>query len=102
MFTMARLAPAPKQNAIQENLPIRTPNWGSKSSQAQPENSIKTTWLGHACFLVEFPSRTNATGARGVRLLFDPVFSDRCSPFTFLGPKRFTRTYVHFMVLVLD
>ncbi|KAJ2916883.1 hypothetical protein MD484_g3479, partial [Candolleomyces efflorescens] len=87
---MARYAPAPKENAIQENLPIRTPNWGSKSSQSQPENSIKTTWLGHACFLVEFPSRTDATDTRGVRVLFDPVFSDRCSPFTFLGPKRFT------------
>ncbi len=23
-------------------------------------------------------------------MLFDPVFTDRCSPFTFLGPKRFT------------
>lgn len=31
---------------------------------------------------MEFPS--------GLRVLFDPVFEDRCSPFTFLGPKRYT------------
>lgn len=26
----------------------------------------------------------------GLRVLFDPVFSERCSPFTWLGPKRYT------------
>lgn len=44
--------------------------------------SLRATWLGHACYFVEFPS--------GLRVLFDPVFEDRCSPFSFLGPKRFT------------
>jgi N-acyl-phosphatidylethanolamine-hydrolysing phospholipase D len=43
---------------------------------------LRATWLGHACYLVEFPG--------GLRVLFDPVFTDRCSPFSFLGPKRFT------------
>ena len=43
---------------------------------------LRATWLGHACYYVEFPS--------GLRVLFDPVFEDRCSPFTFMGPKRFT------------
>jgi L-ascorbate metabolism protein UlaG (beta-lactamase superfamily) len=43
---------------------------------------LRATWLGHACYLVEFPS--------GLRVLFDPVFSQRCSPFSWLGPKRFT------------
>ena len=27
----------------------------------------------------------------GLRVLFDPVFSERCSPFTWLGPKRYTK-----------
>jgi|SRR5450432_2011534 N-acyl-phosphatidylethanolamine-hydrolysing phospholipase D len=44
--------------------------------------SLRATWLGHACYYVEFLS--------GLRVLFDPVFEDRCSPFTWLGPKRFT------------
>ncbi|KAJ7828021.1 Metallo-hydrolase/oxidoreductase [Mycena olivaceomarginata] len=41
-------------------------------------HKIKATWLGHACFLVELPS--TVAGVRGARILFDPVFSDRCSP----------------------
>lgn len=45
-------------------------------------DKLRATWLGHACYYVEFPS--------GLRVLFDPVFEDRCSPFSFLGPKRFT------------
>lgn len=44
---------------------------------------LRTTWLGHASHYVEFPS--------GIRVLFDPVMEDRCSPFTFAGPKRFTQ-----------
>ena len=44
--------------------------------------TLRATWLGHACYFVEFPS--------GARILFDPVFSERCSPFTWLGPKRYT------------
>lgn len=44
--------------------------------------ALRATWLGHACFLVEFPG--------GLRVLFDPVFEDRCSPFSWLGPSRYT------------
>lgn len=54
---------------------------GYKSSQ------IKATWLGHACYLVEMPSIEDR---KGVTILFDPVFSQRCSPFSFMGPLRFT------------
>ena len=43
---------------------------------------LRATWLGHACYFVEFPG--------GLRVLFDPVFSERCSPFSWLGPKRYT------------
>jgi len=42
----------------------------------------------HACYLVELPTPPGA--ARGVRIIFDPVFSKRCSPSSFLGPARFT------------
>ncbi|KAA8566781.1 hypothetical protein EYC84_009881 [Monilinia fructicola] len=44
---------------------------------------LRATWLGHATYYLEYSS--------GLRVLFDPVFEDRCSPFTFLGPKRYTR-----------
>ncbi|KAF9893122.1 T-complex protein 1 subunit gamma [Aspergillus nanangensis] len=45
-------------------------------------SNLRATWLGHACYYVEFPG--------GLRVLFDPVFEDRCSPFSWLGPKRYT------------
>lgn len=44
-------------------------------------DKLRATWLGHACYYVEYAS--------GLRVLFDPVFEDRCSPFSFLGPKRY-------------
>ena len=52
------------------------------SSRNGEETPIRATWLGHACYYVEFSS--------GLRVLFDPVFSTRCSPFTSIGPKRYT------------
>ena len=42
----------------------------------------------HACYFVELPAPAGA--ARGVRIIFDLVFSKRCSPSSFLGPARFT------------
>ncbi|CAG8973495.1 hypothetical protein HYALB_00002820 [Hymenoscyphus albidus] len=44
--------------------------------------SLRATWLGHACYYVEFPG--------GLRVLFDPVFEERCSPSSHIGPKRYT------------
>lgn len=61
-------------------VPVHKPTF--LSSRQQSGDRIRATWLGHACYYVEFPS--------GLRVLFDPVFTDRCSPFSFLGPKRYT------------
>ncbi|KXJ97094.1 beta-lactamase superfamily domain-domain-containing protein [Microdochium bolleyi] len=43
---------------------------------------LRATWLGHACYYVEFPS--------GLRVLFDPVFEDHCAPVRSQGLKRYT------------
>jgi len=40
---------------------------------------LRITWLGHSSVLAEID---------GVRILFDPVWGERCSPFSFVGPKR--------------
>ncbi len=40
---------------------------------------LHITWYGHASVLVELD---------GARILFDPVWSDRCSPSQAVGPKR--------------
>ena len=61
-------------------VPVRKPTF--LHSRTENPSTIRATWLGHACYLVEFPT--------GLRVLFDPVFSDRCSPFQWLGPKRYT------------
>ncbi|SPQ20185.1 5a554dac-cabe-45c5-a3e4-ac6a855a290e [Thermothielavioides terrestris] len=52
------------------------------TSRAGSSAALRATWLGHACYLVEFPG--------GLRVLFDPVFEDRCGPKGWLGPKRYT------------
>ena len=44
-----------------------------------PESNPSVTWIGHATMLVRIA---------GKNILFDPVFSERVSPFTFAGPKR--------------
>jgi N-acyl-phosphatidylethanolamine-hydrolysing phospholipase D len=70
---------------VEKRLGFQTPTWGKNAKK----EDLKATWLGHACFLVELPAPAGAV--RGPRILFDPVFSHRCSPFSFMGPARFTR-----------
>ncbi|MER7187303.1 MBL fold metallo-hydrolase [Streptomyces hyaluromycini] len=40
---------------------------------------LRVTWMGHSSVLAEID---------GHRVLFDPVWGERCSPFPFAGPKR--------------
>jgi L-ascorbate metabolism protein UlaG (beta-lactamase superfamily) len=49
----------------------------SRPAVASP---LRATWLGWATVLVEIDGR---------RVLTDPVWSERCSPSTLVGPKRF-------------
>ncbi len=86
MFKLMFQKPEPPAD-IETLLKFQTPTWGSESNKKE----LKATWLGHACFLVELPTPEGAN--RGARILFDPVFSHRCSPFSFMGPARFTRTF---------
>lgn len=43
-------------------------------------SDLRAVWIGHSSVMVDLD---------GVRFLTDPVWSERCSPFTSLGPKRF-------------
>ncbi|MFR9674718.1 MBL fold metallo-hydrolase [Streptomyces sp. TR06-5] len=56
-------------------LPVRRPDL-----TAPPPSGLRLTWLGHSTVLAEIDGR---------RVLFDPVWGTRCSPFTFVGPRRF-------------
>ncbi|POX60985.1 MBL fold metallo-hydrolase [Streptomyces sp. Ru62] len=44
-----------------------------------PATGLRLTWMGHSSVLAEID---------GHRVLFDPVWGERCSPFPFAGPKR--------------
>jgi len=46
----------------------------------QPATGLRATWIGWASVLVEIDGRI---------VLTDPVWSERCSPSTLIGPKRF-------------
>ncbi|TXD36854.1 hypothetical protein FRC96_09035 [Lujinxingia vulgaris] len=56
-------------------LPTTTPDLASP-----PESGLRLTWLGHSSTLIEID---------GARLLLDPIFSERASPSTMVGPRRF-------------
>jgi L-ascorbate metabolism protein UlaG (beta-lactamase superfamily) len=45
-----------------------------------PASGLRATWIGHASTLIEIDGR---------RVVTDPIWSARCSPSTWLGPKRF-------------
>lgn len=47
---------------------------------APPAGGLRVTWFGHSSSLVEID---------GVRILLDPVWDERASPFQWIGPRRF-------------
>ncbi|MGW1200120.1 MBL fold metallo-hydrolase [Streptomyces sp. NPDC002536] len=46
---------------------------------APAASGLRLTWMGHSSVLAEID---------GGRVLFDPVWSERCSPFALAGPRR--------------
>ncbi len=42
-------------------------------------SEIRLSFIGHGTFLIQ---------TEGINIITDPVYSERCSPFSFLGPKR--------------
>ncbi len=47
---------------------------------AAPASGLRVTWFGHSSSLLEID---------GLRVLIDPVWEQRASPFQWMGPKRF-------------
>jgi len=58
-------------------LPVVRPDLAGKSQS----DDLRITWLGHSTCLIQIDGQT---------ILTDPMFSDRASPFSFAGPKRFS------------
>ncbi|MCP3103904.1 MBL fold metallo-hydrolase [Myxococcus sp. K15C18031901] len=71
---MARASPhtSPEQ-------PLAVEPIDPKRFDTPPSTGLRVTWLGHSTMLVELD---------GHRILTDPVWSERVSPFTWVGPRR--------------
>lgn len=55
-----------------------------------PKETLQVSWLGHSTFLIQ---------SDGINILTDPIFSDRASPNSFAGPKRYTPHVVDYGAL---
>ncbi len=51
------------------------------------DGKASLTWVGHATFLIQLA---------GTNVLTDPVWSERCSPVQFAGPRRFMAPGIRF------
>lgn len=62
----------------------------AKSNMPPESDQPLVTWLGHSMFLVQHNKLT---------LLTDPIFSDRASPLSFAGPKRYVEHAMNYAEL---
>ncbi|WP_118082298.1 MBL fold metallo-hydrolase [Streptomyces sp. CC0208] len=65
------------QRAPEGRIPVHPTTLADLSKP--PVTGLRLTWMGHSSVLAEIDGR---------RVLFDPVWGERCSPFPFAGPKR--------------
>ena len=75
-FLLRRLRRDPE---IWSKWPKRVENPGHPPPGAWGGEGAALTFLGHSSFLLRLP---------GLTMLTDPIFSARCSPIPFLGPRR--------------
>lgn len=69
--------PDPLPGALPSSVPEMAGVGGVPQLQ---DGEVRLTWVGHATALLQLP---------GLNILTDPVWSDRCSPVGFVGPRRF-------------
>ncbi|KAI0317529.1 beta-lactamase superfamily domain-containing protein [Amylostereum chailletii] len=65
-----------------KNVEVIRPTFGDQS-----EGALNATWLGHASWLISFPTNTSPDG-QPTRVLFDPMFSLRAGPTPYTGVRR--------------
>ncbi|XP_041636637.1 N-acyl-phosphatidylethanolamine-hydrolyzing phospholipase D isoform X1 [Cheilinus undulatus] len=68
------------KEALDNELPVTEPYFIQNPDLSESGPGLRVTWLGHATVLVEMD---------GLNILTDPIFSQRASPFQFMGPKRY-------------
>ena len=60
---------------------------GSPPAARVPKGTLRITAVGHSTFLIQMD---------GLNILTDPVWSERCSPVSWAGPKRHSRPGIRF------
>ncbi|KAL3133187.1 hypothetical protein ABBQ38_007077 [Trebouxia sp. C0009 RCD-2024] len=90
--------PNPTPADLARAFPLALPNYTALATPAK--DAVQVTWLGHASCLVQMD---------GVNFLTDPVFSQRCSPVQWKGPRRIVQPpfklddpqlpHIHFVVI---
>ena len=60
---------------------------GPAPAERVPEDTLRITPVGHATFLIQMD---------GVNILTDPIWSERCSPVSWAGPKRHKKPGIRF------
>lgn len=70
-------AASTKGTKPEEELPVGIPNFDRELSA----DEVQVTWFGHSSLLLQM---------HGMNILIDPVFSERSSPVSFAGNKRFS------------
>ena len=68
----------PSQPWLDEHFPVQPMDW-DRLQHPPSDGIIQMTWLGHASLLIQ---------VQGCTILTDPVFSQRCAPTQWNGPKR--------------
>lgn len=67
-----------KGNMPEKEIPAAQPAWKEKTHKAD----LTVTWFGHSSLLIQM---------EGMNILIDPIFSERSSPVSFVGSKRFSK-----------
>ncbi len=70
---------APAEAVTRPTEPVDVISGDGSRFATPPQTGLRITWMGHSSTLVEIDGR---------RVLFDPIFGDRASPLTWLGPAR--------------
>lgn len=65
----------------EDEIPVVEPSY----DEELPEDEVRVTWFGHSSLLLQM---------HGMNILIDPVFSERSSPVSFAGNKRFSHPLV--------
>jgi L-ascorbate metabolism protein UlaG (beta-lactamase superfamily) len=80
--TMSKVLPEYLRNKaqVEPKAPLGPFTTNAALYAAAPASGLRVTWFGHSSLLIEID---------GLRVLIDPIWEQRASPFQFMGPKRF-------------